>query len=271
MTEHTSTSGWRAFWERGGWWRALVLTAAYFVLYEGLSLAFIPLAQGIDDPTSAAAVLVYYVLPIAVGAVLLIGFIWSVGWFREVFGPQLIRGRGWMWIAVAAVLVFDILRFVTIDYAATGPGVVPAWLLAGLFIGFAEEVLTRGIVVNLLRKAGYREIVVAVVSASAFAALHAGNLLSGQALLPTLIQLGYTFGFGICMYLAMRVTGTIIVPILLHACTDPSIFLQAAHPAEGALAGIAALGNIVAIITGLLLLIFIRGRVESKRTQTAIS
>ncbi|PRB11167.1 CPBP family intramembrane metalloprotease [Microbacterium sp. MYb72] len=271
MAEHAAASGWRGFWERGGWWRALVLAAVYFVLYEGLSLLFGPLAEGITDPQSAAAVVVFYVLPVTVGALLLIAFIWSVGWFGEIFGPQPIRGSGWMWIAVAAVLLFNILRFATIDYADTEAGVVPAWLLAGLLVGFAEEVLTRGLVVNLLRKAGYREIVVAVVSAAVFAGLHAGNLLSGQALLPTLVQLGYTFAFGICMYLAMRVTGTIIVPILLHATTDPSIFLQSAHPAEGALAGIAGLGNIVVIIVGLVLLIFIRGRVESTREQAAIA
>lgn len=271
MTEQTTTPRWRAFWERGGWWRALVLAAAYLVLYEGLSFAFVPLADGIDDPMSAAAVLVYYVLPIAVGSALLIAFIWSVGWFREIFGPQPIRGRAWMWIAAAAVLIFNILRFATIDYAATGPGVVAAWLLAGLFVGFAEEVLTRGIVVNLLRRSGYREIVVAVVSAAVFAGLHSANLLSGQALLPTLIQLGYTFAFGVCMYLALRVSGTIIVPILLHASTDPSIFLQTAHRTGGTLGEIAGLGNIVVIVAGLVLLICIRGRVERAQAQTAIS
>ena len=36
-------------------------------------------------------------------------------------------------------------------------------------------------------------------------------------MLATAFQLVYTFGFGVCMYLAMRVTGTIIAPILLHA------------------------------------------------------
>ncbi|WP_259614065.1 CPBP family glutamic-type intramembrane protease [Microbacterium paraoxydans] len=244
-----------------GWWRALLLAAVYYGLYQALSLAFLPLSARVDDPNSAAGVLVYDTLPILVGGLLLVAFIASVRWWRPVFGRQPIRGAGWMWVAIAAVLVFNILRFLTVDYGRVGLDVVATWLLAGLAIGFAEEVLTRGLVVKLMRDAGARELVVAVVSAAVFAALHAGNLLTGQDLLPTAFQLVYTFAFGICMYLALRVTGTIIAPILLHASTDPSIFLQTLYPAEGGLTAVAGLGNIVVIVAGLVLMIFIRGRV----------
>lgn len=71
------------------------------------------------------------------------------------------------------------------------------------------------------------------------------------------------------MYLAMRVTGTIIAPILLHASTDPSIFLHTAYPVEGAAGSIAGLGNPAVIVVGIGLLFFIRGRVE--RSQAAPS
>ncbi|MFI2566533.1 lysostaphin resistance A-like protein [Paenarthrobacter sp. NPDC018779] len=175
-----------------------------------------------------------------------------------------------MWIALLAVLAFNLLRFATIDYNAVGLDVVATWLLAGLFIGFAEEVLTRGFVVKLLRKAGNRELVVAVVSGTVFAGLHAGNLLSGQSVFATAFQLIYTFAFGICMYLACRLTGRLIVPILLHASTDPSIFLLTAHPTEGPLTAIAGLGNIVVIIVGLLSLFFIRGRAAVLQPDTAL-
>ena len=254
------TNGWRRFWERGGWWRALLLVVAYYALYQLGSFAFLPLVTSTDDP--AALTWFGTALPIALGGVLLVLFAWSVGWLRELFGPQPIRGRGWMWIAVAVVLVFNVLRFATIDYGAAGAGVVVAWVVAGLFIGFAEEVLTRGFVVNLMRKGGYREIVVALVSALLFALLHSGNLLSGQSPLATGFQLVYTFAFGILMYLSLRVTGNLIWPILLHATTDPSIFLQSAYPADGALTAIAAQGNIAVVIAGIVLLFFIRGKVE---------
>ena len=195
MTDVTQ-SGWRRFWEQGGWWRAMVLVVVYFVLYNGLSLLLTPIASQIDDPHSAAGILVFYAIPVLVGCLLLIAFAVSVGWLREIFGPQPIRGRGWMWIAIAVVLLFNILHFLSIDYGDAGFEVVATWLLAGVFIGFAEEVLTRGLVVNLLRKAGQREIAVAAISSALFALLHAGNLLTGQSLFATAIQLVYTFGFG---------------------------------------------------------------------------
>jgi membrane protease YdiL (CAAX protease family) len=263
--QHVNTEGsaWKRFWERGGWWRALILVVGYFVLYQGASLALGPIAPSIDDTESTGYVLFFYALPIFVGGVILVVFGLSVGWLRELFGPQPIRGRGWMWIAVAVVLLFNVLRFATVDYAEVDLGYVAAWLLAGLFIGFAEEVLTRGYVVNLMRKAGHTEIAVALVSAALFAVLHAGNLLSGQPLFNTLLQLLYTFAFGICMYLALRVTGNLIWPILLHASTDPSIFLQGSHPADGPFATIAGFGNIAVILVGLLAIIFIRGRVTT--------
>lgn len=259
------TSRWVQFWEHGGWWRAIALTAIYFVLYEGLSLLFLPLASRIDDPNTGYAILVSYALPVLIGALLLVAFIASVGWFGQIFGSQPIRGRGWMWIAIAIVLLFNILRFATIDYSRTSLEFIATWLLAGLLIGFAEEVLTRGIVVNMLRRARYREISVALISSAVFAGLHSGNLLSGQPVIPTLVQLVYTFFFGILMYLALRVTGTIIAPILLHASTDPSIFVQAQFPLDSPLSTMAGFGNVVAIIVGLVLVFVIRGRVETER------
>jgi membrane protease YdiL (CAAX protease family) len=263
VAEPQSTSGWKRFWERGGWWRSLLVVVGYYVLWQLLSLALGPIIAAVDTSNEAVAVLVSYGLPIALGCVILVVFALTTGWLRELFGKQPIRGRGWMWIAVVVTVLFNVLHFAGIDYAQAGGGLVAAWVVSSLFVGFAEEFLTRGLVVNLMRKAGYREIVVAVVSAALFAALHAGNLLSGQSVLATGLQLLYTFAFGICMYLALRVTGNLIWPILIHGTTDSATFLFTGNPAPGAISALAAQGNIVVILTGLILLIFIRGRVNA--------
>lgn len=261
-TENTTTSAWRRFWEKGGWWRALLLVGVYFAIYQLAPLMWVWALPHVDESDVAGNVWFYTVIPIAFGGLLLMAFAWSLGWLKELFGPQPIRGRGWMWIAVAVVLLFNILRFASLDYAEAG-GAVLAWLVGGLVIGIAEETLTRGFVVNLMRKAGYREIAVASASALLFAAMHAGNLLGGQSLFQTGLQLVYTFAFGILMYLSLRVTGSLIWPILLHASTDPSIFLMPFAPASS-LASIANLGNIAVTITGIILLFFIRGNVSKK-------
>ncbi|MFE4949213.1 type II CAAX prenyl endopeptidase Rce1 family protein [Leifsonia sp. NPDC056665] len=265
MSEHETSSPWRRFWEKGGWWRSLLVVVAYFVIYQGVPLLFAPLFPTAPGP--AAAIWLFTIIPITFGGLVLVAFAWSLGWLRELFGPQPIRGRGWMWIAVAVVLLFNVLRFAAVDYAKAGAGVVVAWLVAGLCVGFAEETLTRGFVVNLMRKHGYREIAVASVSAALFAALHAGNLLTGQSVFATALQLLYTFAFGILMYLALRVTGNLVWPILLHASTDPSTFLSTLYPTQGPVAAFAGLGNPAVIVTGLILLIFIRGRVSQSTAE----
>jgi len=248
-------SAWARFWDRGRWWKAVVLAVGYLALYEGASFAFAPLVASIGGPDSASYVVVLFVLPILVGGLILVVFGASVGWLRDLLARQALRGRGWMWIAIVAVLLFNLLRFASIDYGRTTPTWVLASLLAGLLIGFAEEVLTRGYVVRIMRSAGHGEVAVALVSAALFALLHSVNLVTGQAFLPTLLQVVYTFFFGILMYLALRVTRTIIAPILLHASTDPSTLMQSSHPAPGALTALAGLGNIVVIVVGAVLLI----------------
>lgn len=259
MNAAATQTAWARFWNHGRWWKAAILVVAYFILYQAASFSVAPLLSTVGDVGSPSYVFVLYVIPVFLGGVILVIFGLSVGWVRGLFARQKPSGKWWMWIAVATVLVFNILHLLSIDYGAAGLDFVFTWLLAGLMIGFAEEVITRGYVVRIMRSAGHREIAVASVSAGLFAFMHAGNLLTGQALGATLFQLVYTFFFGILMYLALRVTGSLIAPILLHASTDPSIFLHAQYPAEGAFGAVASLGNFAVVGVGLVLIFFIRG------------
>ncbi len=123
----------------------------------------------------------------------------------------------------------------------------------------------RGIAVEMLRRRGYGEWVIAVVSSLLFGLMHALNFLGTDDILAATIYTVYTFFFGIMMYLTPRVTGNLIWPMLLHASTDPSQQLVSAASAAGGEAGplapLAAQANIVVIAVGIVLVIFIRGRV----------
>ncbi|WP_223623090.1 CPBP family intramembrane glutamic endopeptidase [Microbacterium sp. EST19A] len=279
MTEQASaaqTSAWKRFWNRGGFWRALLLAAVYLGVYEliGFLLGLaVPEGSGLRaEKGSAGDVFFSTALPIILTSVLLFAFAASVGWLRELFARQRLGGHRWMWIALIVVLVINVAALLSIDYEKAGIPLVGTWLLAGLFVGLVEELVTRGFVVNLMRKGGHGEIAVALASAGIFAALHFTNLFtSDQGLGTTLLQIVYTFAFGICMYLILRVTRTLIAPMLVHASTDPSIFLFGAHPAAGnPLSILPALSTYIVIVTGfVLLIVFIVSERRRRRNEVS--
>lgn len=260
MSEHESQSGWQKFWERGGWWKAVILAAAYYGVYQLLSLlvgeVFGKEGGVRGDKGSAMDIFIGVALPIILGSIVLVLFALSLGWLKQLFARQPVRGRGWMWVGVGIVLAINISALLSIDYAKAGLPLVASWLFTGLFVGFAEETLTRGFAVNLLRKAGHGEISVALISSAIFAALHFGNLFtSDQGLITTLEQVVYTFAFGLIMYLALRLTGNLIWPILIHASTDPTISLVAIAPSDSPFRILVGLSSSIVIATGAVMLI----------------
>ena len=68
------------------------------------------------------------------------------------------------------------------------------------------------------------------------------------------------------MYLALRVTGNLIWPILLHATTDPTLFLHGGDPVSNVFGLWAAFSTYLIVVTGVILLIaFIVG--ERRRAK----
>lgn len=266
------------FWNRGGWWKAVLVTALYLAVYLGIGqLVGLTMGHLIDDGgvfASATNVVILLLIPIGGGAVVITAFLALIGWIKPVLGRQPIAGRPWMWIAVAVVAYPIILRLIGIDYGSFAGGVVLVTLITGLFIGIAEELVTRGAGVALLRKAGYSELVVAVLSSALFAMMHLVNAIGTGFSLAILILLVYTFFFGICMYLVMRVTGSIVWAIVAHGLTDPTLFLAtggidtAAEGAQNIWLTIAATGNWAVILFGIVALFLIRGRVDAQPALT---
>ncbi|MGY1752974.1 CPBP family intramembrane glutamic endopeptidase [Blastococcus sp. SYSU D01042] len=218
-----------SFWQRPATWKPVLLLAGYLVFYLAV-IALIGLLFGdrIDDDVVADPVSTFFglTLPIGIGAVALLLFTWRVGLLRRVFGPQPVRGRGWMWIGPVLVAGAVAGHLGATDWDRWSGAEVASLALLGLCVGVAEELATRGLAVTMLRDAGHSERFVVVVSSVLFAAMHTVNLLAGMELRTVAATLVYTFCFGVCMYLAMRVTGTIWAAIVLHGLTDPTTILS---------------------------------------------
>ncbi|MGV8883264.1 MAG: CPBP family intramembrane glutamic endopeptidase [Rhodoglobus sp.] len=263
MAESTlhSAAGWQRFWNAGGWWRAVILGVGYCVAY-----AFLGFIVGLVFPErgsvrgaagSAMDVFVSIALPLVLVSLGIAIFALSIGRLRPLFARQVIRGRGWMWIGIAVVLVVTVSALLGTNFEDAGPLLVASWLLVGLGAGVAEEVLTRGLVVDLMRQAGHGEIAVALASSGVFAAFHvAAMFATGEGLSTAVLDAVYFFVFGLCMYLALRLTGNLIWPIVLHASTDFIRPLQEEHPLGGnPFSIIAAFGAYLVVATGVILLV----------------
>jgi uncharacterized protein len=274
------TGRWQRFWFRGRWWKAVLAVVVYLGIYElagqGVNTFFGAL---IEEDVFATPASVFFSIgaPLAVGSLVLIIFVATNGSARRIFGSQPVSGRWWMWFFVVLAVAPIVLRFLGIDYSVYAPGVVVTSLAVGLLIGFAEELLYRGVVVDLLRSAGHREMSVAVISSGIFALSHSLNIFSGQPAVVVVLTVAFAFGYGMVMYLVMRATGSIIWPMVIHAMDDPSTFLASGGVDESNLdmqspfLDIAAPFNFYFFIAGVIGIVFIRGRAARRTPEVASS
>lgn len=177
-----------------------------------------------------------------------------------------------MWLAVALVTIPILLHLFATNWGSYPADTLLVAVLLGVGVGFVEEIITRGIAVALLRKAGYGERAVMVLSSLIFALLHASNLATGQPILTVLITLVYTFGYGVMMYLVLRVTRHLIWPMILHGLTDPTTTLavggvDATTDTAGTASLIATAGlfNFIFPALAIVAIILVHGHVTNKR------
>lgn len=273
------TSGWVTFWNRGGWWRLVLLAAAYMAIYLGAGwISGSLFSDRIDSSDlfgSAQSVVFALTVPLLVGSIVLAAFAYSMRWFGPLFAPQSVRGSRWMWLAPVFVVLPILLRLFGIDYASYPAGAVVATFLSGALIGFAEEILSRGFAVKMLRDSGKPERSVMVLSSLIFALMHSTNILSGQAFFTVAMTVVFTFAFGICMYLTLRVTGNLIWPMILHGLYDPTLFLasggidEAATGDQSTLLVLATPANFVYIVLAIVALFVVRDRAQRRETALA--
>ncbi|MFN2263435.1 MAG: lysostaphin resistance A-like protein [Anaerolineales bacterium] len=118
-------------------------------------------------------------------------------------------------VGIAVVTLFNV------QYSLMAFGSILLVMIAALSIAFNEEVVTRGILLVGLRNDKVSEWKVYITTLLVFSLLHLINLIAGGSFLEIIIQF---FG-GTIYYVARRVSKTLIVPILIHALYDTSVFL----------------------------------------------
>lgn len=255
-------------WPRPTAWKAVLLVAGYLVLFTAVSQVAGWLFRDLvdtDDLLGSAGGILLLTLPIGLAGLALVLFAARQGWWAEIFGRQRVEGRRWMWIGPGLVVLAIVAHLAGVDWGHWGAGQLLAMVLLGACVGFTEEIATRGLAVKIIRDAGHGEKFVAFLSSLLFSLMHLVNLISGMTLTTVASTVVYTFAFGMCMYLTMRVTGTIWAAIVLHGLTDPSTFLATGGIDESVIiqdSGATMLGallTVVLIAFGFVSVLFVKG------------
>ena len=141
------------------------------------------------------------------------------------------------------------------------PMVLISTILAGLAIGFSEEIMFRGIVVSYLMKVFRNSksiLIIVIVSALTFGIMHSLNAIIGDPLEDTLLQVFYCFATGILYAAVYLRTGNLWPTIILHSIGDITGFLCTGVVNDGFLATINTLIIICSIISIAIGLYYVR-------------
>lgn len=201
----------------------LGLLVVYLVVLQGLGLALTsgePHDYG-QFPTTEALVR-STLIPVTIAALLLVGVISWLGWWDRVLIEKLRLGR-WAWW-FPTLMVVSIL--IVTDYPLLGDVGLSMTLALGvtaLLVGIGEEFMFRGIVLERMRRVGgTTELKAALWTAVIFGGAHITNIFTeGPSAFAQVVAVSIA---ALYFYVARRVSGGIVIPILIHAGWDFSLF-----------------------------------------------
>ena len=167
------------------------------------------------------------VLSISLGAVYLAVVTTALGWWKPAIHEPRKVGSTWMWLIPVFLLIGTIANLAATKWGEIdGIATYTFWLAVGcVLIGFSEELLTRGLAI-VGGRGSMHEKWVWVFSGVIFAVLHAPNAFFGQSVGGTAFQMVFAFVIGTAYYVTRRISGTLIVTMVLHALWDFSTFIQ---------------------------------------------
>lgn len=168
-----------------------------------------------------------------VGLSLLYGFLmaWRSGWLKPIFAKQPPSAfPKFFWLIPACWIGMCLIRLVSSPWPSFDATYVLVLAVSMVMVGFNEELLFRGILAYGARGPGpWSEARTMLVSSLGFGLFHLPNVLVGQALGPTLSQVCYAFFMGVALFVSMRISRSILLPVAMHALWDFSTFTCKSH------------------------------------------
>jgi len=247
----------------------------------GVLFLVLELIIGIDYDkigTTTDTIIKGVVVPVAMGTLVLVVVTTLLGWWRPVLRElPTDPARPPRWLLVVPILVF-VATLLGIDYGNLGNmgAAMILWLAIGTaLVGFSEEITYRGLALVGFR-GGYGEVKVWLFTSLLFGLLHGVNLILGQGAVPTIRQFFFAFVLGSIFYAIRRISGTIIVVMVLHALWDFGSFSHVAGKAGAvaakidiATAGAGLLQSLLVLIAVILVIVGAKKILRPKATAQA--
>lgn len=249
------------------WYIGLSIWMAYNVI---IFATWAAVGADYTNLAGAEVILQRLVLPEVLGAIFIVFAVSRLGWWPRVLQEEQRAHPHWtMWV----FLLFA-LAFVLILLAGTGWSEIAIWHIAMIaiacsLIGFNEEVLTRGVLIFAARGSMRHEVFVWLFSTALFGLMHVPNGFFGIGLTGSTTQAIFTFLLGSGLYLLRRVSGTILLPVMVHALWDFSTFThQVTNP------GVPLLATLIQFLTYFIALVLVavllfRDRKSSSKPRKA--
>lgn len=173
----------------------------------------------------------WYAYPTLFGCAFLVIAITVLGWWKAVLFDATKAGPQWLWVLPAAMGVIILNNFLELPTDKISSELLLWSLLGAVGVGFGEEMITRGSMVVGLRSR-FGEGKVWLIGTLLFSALHVPNVLFGFPLWAMPVQVLLTFTMGTGFFVIRRMSGTLILPMVLHGLWDSALFLNVAAGRE---------------------------------------
>jgi membrane protease YdiL (CAAX protease family) len=204
---------------------ALIIVVGYVVFLTLLQkLAGVPYA---DIAKSSANMLYGVLIPVAIGSLVLTSIaLWS-GWWKDLWRDKYhIKDHAWMHIFSIIIVIQIIANLISGNISSLDAQFIIYAFIGTAFVGYSEELLTRGLLVRGARGSGFTEVKVFLIVMLVFGCIHGVNIVNGQGVITTLEQIITAGLAGGVLYTIFRKSGFLVVPMAFHGLYDFSIFTQ---------------------------------------------
>jgi membrane protease YdiL (CAAX protease family) len=160
-----------------------------------------------------------------VGSLVVAALAFWMRWWAPALRDQHRTRVGWTLIAPAIFLIIALGNFAFTDWGNISAGFVLVALVLGILVGFAEEIVCRGMLLVGLR-GSFHEVAVWALTCVCFGFMHGVNIFLGASVGPTVTQVIAAAMQGSAFYILRRYYGSLIWAMALHGLWDMSIFVQ---------------------------------------------